>query len=329
MNTNKGLSWAQVNCSRSATGTAFGQGLQEFNFSVGGQKGFVPAKSYLKVRVTLQEEAKAPTAIAFADNPIAGAYSSAHMRIGGQDVSSITSYLPQASQVMQRLSHSGAWLDTVGKSAFGLDANLTSRIASATAGNSRTFVWQPPIGLFSDEEPLGAGSYTLALNPSANWATSMVQSAAAKAQGVAAGQYTITVDEIQFFVCLVDVAIPASGIDDLTLTECHVQQKLAAAGTSQLDFTVPATCTGISIFVQSSAAGGSSQIPPQLFKAMTAGGAVNDAGNDLRSIQLTYANVAKPTTLYQSTVTGTASSGQARWLDSAFHSGLFFSEGGS
>jgi hypothetical protein len=60
-------------------------------------------------------------------------YNNVYVRAGGQDVSSIVNYVPQAQQVKNRLDKSGAWLDTVGKDSFGCDADFQTRVNNTAA----------------------------------------------------------------------------------------------------------------------------------------------------------------------------------------------------
>lgn len=129
------LNWREITPTRAVNGAAFPQGTIDLNFSVGRPFGMLWNKSYFRVGLTLTKAGLAPdiadaTLIALADNAPACLFNNIYARVGGQDISSLVNYAPQASQVKQRLSKSGAWLDTIGKAAFGMDPDLASRHAN-------------------------------------------------------------------------------------------------------------------------------------------------------------------------------------------------------
>lgn len=129
--------YRQISCQRAVNDVNFPRGVQDFNFSVGGNKGWVPNRSYFRIDLSLRGRggADAPTIsdqVALADNVCANLYNNVYVRMGGQDASSIVNYVPQASQVKARLDKSGAWLKTIGADAFGCDADFQSRVNRTT-----------------------------------------------------------------------------------------------------------------------------------------------------------------------------------------------------
>ena len=124
--------WLQVTCQRSITNGTFAGGVQDFNFSIGGRYGFNPAKSYFRFGVKLTGgegvQPKLANNLAMADGVIDNLYNNCYFRAGGSDVSSIVNFCPQAGIVKSRLGKSGAWLNSIGKSAYGLDADFDNRV---------------------------------------------------------------------------------------------------------------------------------------------------------------------------------------------------------
>ena len=125
----------EINCQKANTGDNFPQGVQDYNFSVGGASLWLPKKSYFKatMRITYNgAQAVNQEQVAFADNVIGNLFDNIYFRGGGQDISSIVSYAPQASILRQRLTKSGAWLNSMGKDVFALDSNFNSRVNKVT-----------------------------------------------------------------------------------------------------------------------------------------------------------------------------------------------------
>jgi hypothetical protein len=123
--------WKEVNCTRSVQGASFKSGVQDFNFGVSSSVGWIPAKSYFKVDMTVTQDGKQPGPLsetAFAENAPAALYNNCYVLGGGQDISSCVVGLPQASMVKNRISKSGAWLNSVGKSAYGLEPSFQKRV---------------------------------------------------------------------------------------------------------------------------------------------------------------------------------------------------------
>ena len=61
-------------------------------------------------------------------------YNNVYFKAGGQNVSSLVSYIPQASQIKNRLMLSGAWSDSIGKSAFMVNPSFNDRMKLTSAG---------------------------------------------------------------------------------------------------------------------------------------------------------------------------------------------------
>ena len=130
------LNWREVTCKRSVNGASFPQGVQDYDFSVSGKNAWIPGYSYFKVDLTLTKKTaganpRSPVVgdgIAFADGLPGCLYNNCYFRAGGQDVSSITQYVPQAHILKCRLDRSGAWMKNTGQDATYCDADFARRI---------------------------------------------------------------------------------------------------------------------------------------------------------------------------------------------------------
>jgi len=99
---------------------------------------WIPSKSYFRITLKLSNSSDAtgtgaqPTVsnqLAFADNMAACLYNNAYFKAGGQDVSSIVNYIPQAAALLHRTSKSRSWLNSIGKSAYMMNADFQERVA--------------------------------------------------------------------------------------------------------------------------------------------------------------------------------------------------------
>lgn len=125
-----GGSLSEVTCQRSVNGASFASGNQNFVFSVGAPSIFVPRESYFIIDATLTYEGRQPTLndeIAFALDAGACIYDNAYVKVGSQDISSVTNFLPQASIVKHRLSDPKHIRDSVGASVSMLNPYFRDR----------------------------------------------------------------------------------------------------------------------------------------------------------------------------------------------------------
>lgn len=135
------LNFREITCKRQVGGAAFSQGVQDFDFSVSGKNAWIPGYSYFRIDVSLFTTfangvpavpvIRPPVVgngLAFADGLGGCLYNNAYFRAGGQDVSMLTQYLPQASAVKCRLDRSGAWLEYLGQDGPYCDADYYRRV---------------------------------------------------------------------------------------------------------------------------------------------------------------------------------------------------------
>ena len=154
--------YLEVSCKRDVTYGQFGSGLQDYVFSVGRPNVFYPSKSYMRFQVAVSGALTAQTGsavvqptvqqqIALAEGCIANAYNNANFLAGGQSISQINSFFPQASAVERRTSHSGAWLEKIGSYVYGYNGDRSSRIAAISATTNAS---QIGIGLSEGKESI-------------------------------------------------------------------------------------------------------------------------------------------------------------------------------
>ena len=332
--------WRQSTAKRNIAGTQFTQGVIDFDFSVGSNTVFIPSKSYFRIAVKVEKSAAGgdPPAensdVAFANFCPGNLFDNCFFYAGGQNVSSCINYGPQAHALAYRLRKSGAWMNSIGKDAYGICADFTTRsrmVRPANADekkeeafgqtpsrdaseiNTRYFIYQPPIGIMEHSKPMGAGSYRFQFNPAANFEKACLQ------QMTDSTEFKMVVTGMELYICEEKMDISPTGTDVLHLLEHQVQsKKLSESGS--LDFTVPPSTKALTVFVQSGTAGLNTQYPPSLFKGAT--------DTKLTNLQLTFANTTKPPTNWMSMAGPNIEGLHQRYLDTQIESGQAFSSGG-
>jgi len=134
-------SYIEVVCQRTVAGAQFQSGIMDYVFSIGRPSVWFPSKSYFTVDVTLQGRSVAGVAgqpalwegLAFSENFVGNMFTNAYFYAGGQSVSNITSYLPQASAIEFRTGNSFAYNRSVGQqSASAYVGDFTSRAVAVS-----------------------------------------------------------------------------------------------------------------------------------------------------------------------------------------------------
>ena len=417
--------YREIMPSRNINGENFAQGIVDFNFQTGNPTAWIPSKSYFRISMEIRgDEGKAQPLstenIAFADNPVSCLFNNCYFRAGGQDVSSIVNYVPQASQAKMRLQKTGAWLSSIGKDAYMLESSYAKRIssvsttplvdddyekvhlfddtkvvctvaiaittgavtASANSGigtrglkvgdlifangfvgtittaplvdgtgmivqpfpnvnidattncyglkkrnggsrNKTYALWQPPIGIFDHDKPMGAGDYRIQLNPNADYKQACVESfrSGLKSGTATTSNFDVIITDLRFYLATIKTTIP-QGIETLYLMEVACQSKQISNGSTQ-EFTVPSSTRGLAVFVQAQKAGTDNRIPPTSFKCL------DGSESSLQGLQITYANCTKPSTRWDSNYSETSNGMLQRYIDSQMESGLINSSGGA
>jgi hypothetical protein len=332
--------WRQSTAKRSVAGPQFTQGVIDFDFSVGSNTVFIASKSYFRIATKLVDAADGTTPppstadVAYANFCPGNMFDNSFFYAGGQNVSSCINYGPQAHALAYRLRKSGAWMNSIGKDAYGICADFTTRSrmvrpetaeekAESALGQTpsrdpddtsiRYFMYQPPIGIMEHSKPMGAGSYRFQFNPASNFAKACLEQAANSAD------YQVQVTGMELYICEEKLDVSPSGSDVLHLLEHQVQsKKLSESGS--LDFTVPPSTKAITVFVQSGLTGTNTQYPPSKFVGAT--------DVKLNNLQLTFANTTKPPTNWLSMAGAKTEGLHQRYLDTQIESGQAFSSGG-
>lgn len=210
---------------------------------------------------------------------------------------------------------------TVGATAANV-VTLSTGSNTSNQRNDKYVMWRPPIGIM-DAGALFSGDYRFQLNPSAQFEKRAIESLT----DLNADDYTFSVEDVQLFVCIERMNSPATGIRKLYLDEYQIQSKTLTGGgnSHNLDVSVPPSTKRLVVFVQSSAAGANNIVPITKFKCL------DDSDRDLKSLQITYANVSKPSTNWTSEYpAGTAVNHiTQRYLDSQIATDMINSEGGT
>ena len=188
---------------------------------------------------------------------------------------------------------------------YGLRRNKTR---STQGRNKLYFMYQLPLGIFDleDDKALGGGDYRLRLTVNPNWQTAMVETI--KSQAVWKTDYTVLVDDVKLYYYSDKSSIP----DDsyfLNLQEILVQNKPYS---NSLQFSVPSSTFALSVFLQDSTAGVNTKSSVSAFKSLT------NEDLPLNSIQITYGNITKTATSYQSNFDSTAGQPQINQLQQRY-----------
>ena len=131
------LQYREVNAQRAIDGNSFSQGVIDYNFSTGSPTCWVPTKSYFRIEMTLTGLGNVqPTTsqqLAFADSCCANLFDNVYFKGAGQDISAAVNYVAQSSALKNRLEKTGAWMNSVGKSAYMLNSDFQERVAAVSS----------------------------------------------------------------------------------------------------------------------------------------------------------------------------------------------------
>ena len=135
------LNLMEVTCSRGNTKDSFQQGVQDYTFSIGYPNAINFSRSYFRIDAAIvptnafnvavdNGPLPAGALITFADNAAGNLYSNGFVKFNGQDVSSITSFMPQASALKKRLMNSQPWMQSMEKVLMVMWLRLLHRFTS-------------------------------------------------------------------------------------------------------------------------------------------------------------------------------------------------------
>lgn len=156
---------------------------------------------------------------------------------------------------------------------------------SDQAINTVDVLWRPTaLGFFSYDGWIGSGDWQLNLTPNVNYQTAMLQT-------LNGNTCSVSIKNVRFYMCQMKMSIP-NQITVLHLKEYQIQAK--QYNSPNLVFTVPASTEMLYVFVQDGSAGRTTIIPPSSFALY------GQKQNNITQLQLTYANLTKPQTIWLS-----------------------------
>ena len=114
------VSYQQVSATRDVVGANFPNGTQHYKFTTGSTQWWIPARSYLRMRVSIEKVGGAALDVGDDIAPnmgiCANLFQSAEIRLQGKTISRISDFLPQIDALETRLSKSKSYLDSTGAS---------------------------------------------------------------------------------------------------------------------------------------------------------------------------------------------------------------------
>ena len=159
------LQYREISAQKAVNDVNFSQGVMDFNFSTGAPTGWIPSKSYFRIEMKLNGAGgNQPTIsqqLAFADSACANLFDNVYFKGAGQDISSAVNYVAQSAALKNRLQKSGAWLQSVGKSAYMLNADFQERVAAISSDDRLNASSQQEYAAVADAN--GQGTVTIAM----------------------------------------------------------------------------------------------------------------------------------------------------------------------
>lgn len=246
---------------------------------------------------------------------------------------------------------------TVDNAAAGATVVTLWKACDASCGfNTTQIMFQPPLGIFSEANPISGGDFKISLNPSPSYKRNGVQTLTpltpvedGNPGSLLTSDYDLVINDVKFYVCTIKSDVSPSGVIPLSLIEMAVINKTmnTGGGSQNLDFTVPPSTLALTVFLQMGNASTNTYIPAtKFYTGINLEAPVipdtdpltgepselyNNFANRIQGLQVTYGSVTKTQTLYPSaldTKTGVNKNIQ-RFLQSIQYSGKITSEGGS
>ena len=111
--------YEQVPPAREVSGASFSNGQISYKFQCPGNKWWQPKKSYIRIRCRLSRAGgllplRVDDNIAPAMNMASNLFQSLEFRIGDKTVSRVSDYVAQCDTLINRLTKSGVYLNTIG-----------------------------------------------------------------------------------------------------------------------------------------------------------------------------------------------------------------------
>ncbi len=130
------LTYREVSCQKSVDASNFVAGVQDYIFSCSGTNAWIPQKSYFRIEMTLNGaglNGVQPTLrqqLAFADGACNALYDNVYVKANNSDISTLTNYVAQTGAIKNRVQKTGAWLQSVGKSAYMIESDFDKRVSA-------------------------------------------------------------------------------------------------------------------------------------------------------------------------------------------------------
>lgn len=319
------LTYVQRPPDKSVSGGAFSEGDITFDFTVGGNRWWIPSKTHFVIRAKLEKFAGG--APANADNAApaqlfaANLFQACDFRIEGRSVSKVSNRVAQVQAIKHRLTKSIAWRGSVGSSLNFDIADYTERrdlITSDGGGRPELeVVWQPPCAIFDQDTPLPPGNYSIVLTPNANYQKAAIQAAGDDDKG------KVTVQQMHLYVAQVDGATPPSDFTyylDLQEVDCTPQS--IKNKDEQLEFNVKPSTYALSVAMQSSNAGSDQQRSPSQFTNS------GDEHLGLTQLRIQYASQTQPSPDANPNYDDGIDLMSRMYSDTMLNSNMYFSLGG-
>jgi len=184
------------------------------------------------------------------------------------------------------------------------------QIRAPQSSNTVYAIWRPPLGIFDYAEGLGSGNFKLSLSPNPNYSVAAIETK--NNDYVAGTSFNLRVSSIKLYTYQEKLRIPDQ-IMELPLMEYQV---LSKPWQSTLQFSVSPDTQAITIFIQDRLAGWSALIPPSMFKT------IDNSDLKLGKIQVSYANINRPPTPFDSDFGSHINEMQQRYRDTYHELGL-------
>lgn len=182
--------------------------------------------------------------------------------------------------------------------------------------------YQPPVSFFDIPDPgVFFGDMEIQLTPNSNWAQACVESAVPGTYydtDVKHGtDYSFGIKSMRLYLARARLMVAPERSLSFSVDDIQISNKQLTSGASTINFNIPPSTQKIICWIQDSAVGSNSKLPLTRFKTRQYTGtgnltALNKYGpwaqtydERLQSIQLNFAGITKPQTLFQRGNTGT------------------------
>lgn len=171
-----------------------------FHVQPSGRRWFVPARSYFKVRFTI-DPGLLPLGVAPTMGFGGNLFRTAEVRIGGTTVSQINTNMAQIDAMNARSKKASSWLDGTGNVLNKWDGNYTNARGIEAAKADQEIDWTPPLGFFNIDHGLPGMNYDISLTVNPQFQTQCVTSISNADE---AGNYVLSITEISFHAAFVE-----------------------------------------------------------------------------------------------------------------------------